>query len=98
VERATPNWAAISATVGWLQTPPTPQNRLRRALAYVNFSFLRCPLDDPAEPGANDIPVKVYASSLNGYDYNVDIEVLTVEDGRIILTDGAGVFEAKGKR
>ncbi len=54
-------------------------------------------VDDPGAPGANDIRVKVHASSLNGHDYNVAIGVLPVEDGRIILTDGAGVVEAKGK-
>jgi hypothetical protein len=30
----------------WLQTPPNPQNRLRQALAYVKFPYLRCPLFD----------------------------------------------------
>ncbi len=54
-------------------------------------------VDDPGEPGNNEVRVKLQASSLNGHDHNVAIGVLPVQDGRIILTDGAGVIEAKGK-
>jgi NADPH:quinone reductase-like Zn-dependent oxidoreductase len=54
-------------------------------------------LDDPGEPSAHEIRVKLHASSLNGHDHNVVLGVLPVQDGRIILTDGAGVIEAKGK-
>jgi NADPH:quinone reductase-like Zn-dependent oxidoreductase len=54
-------------------------------------------VDDPGEPGAPEIRVKLHASSLNGHDHNVVLGVLPVQDGRIILTDGAGIVEAKGK-
>jgi NADPH:quinone reductase-like Zn-dependent oxidoreductase len=54
-------------------------------------------VDDPGEPSAHEIRVKLHASSLNGHDHNVALGVLPVQDGRIILTDGAGVVEMKGK-
>ena len=54
-------------------------------------------VEDPGEPSANEVRVKLHASSLNGHDRNVAFGVLPVQDGRIILTDGAGVIEATGR-
>lgn len=54
-------------------------------------------ISDPGEPTANEVRVRLHASSLNGHDYNVATGVLPVQDRRIILTDGAGIVEAVGK-
>lgn len=53
-------------------------------------------VNDPGAPAAGEIRVKVQASSLNGHDYNVAVGRLPVKDGRILLSDGAGVVEAVG--
>jgi NADPH:quinone reductase-like Zn-dependent oxidoreductase len=52
---------------------------------------------DPGAPGPNEIRVRVQASSLNGHDLNVALGRLPVADGRILLTDGAGIVEAVGE-
>lgn len=54
-------------------------------------------LADPGAPGPNEVRVRVQASSLNGHDLNVALGRLPVADGRILLTDGAGIVEAVGK-
>jgi NADPH:quinone reductase-like Zn-dependent oxidoreductase len=53
-------------------------------------------IDDPGSPGPNEIRVRIHACSLNGHDYNVALGILPVEDGRILMTDGAGIVEAIG--
>lgn len=53
-------------------------------------------LPDPGAPGTGEIRVRIHASSLNGHDYNVAVGRLPVSDGRIVLTDAAGVVEAIG--
>jgi NADPH:quinone reductase-like Zn-dependent oxidoreductase len=53
-------------------------------------------IDDPGVPGANEIRVRIHACCLNRHDYNVALGVLPVEDGRILMSDGAGVVEATG--
>ena len=40
----------------------------------------------------------MHASSLNRHDYNVALGILPVEDGRILMSDGAGIVEAVGTR
>ena len=52
--------------------------------------------EDPGAPGAGEIRVKIDACSLNRHDYNVALGVLPVEDGRIMMSDGAGIIEAIG--
>lgn len=52
--------------------------------------------DDPGPPGPNEIRVRIHGSSLNGHDYNVALGILPVEDGRVLLSDGAGEVEAVG--
>ncbi|WP_046864068.1 zinc-dependent alcohol dehydrogenase family protein [Microvirga massiliensis] len=53
-------------------------------------------LDDPGEPGAGAIRVRLHASSLNFHDYLVVAGKSKVADGRIPMSDGAGVVEAVG--
>jgi NADPH:quinone reductase-like Zn-dependent oxidoreductase len=47
-------------------------------------------------PGAGEIQVQVQASSLNFHDYAVVAGMLPVEEGRIPMSDGAGVVTAVG--
>ncbi|PVY78906.1 NADPH:quinone reductase-like Zn-dependent oxidoreductase [Tamilnaduibacter salinus] len=51
---------------------------------------------DPGEPGTGEIRVRVHASSLNFHDYSVVTGVIPSEDGRIPMSDGAGVVDAVG--
>ena len=48
------------------------------------------------EPQRAEIRVRIRASSLNFHDYVVAIGLLPVADGRIPMSDGAGVVEAVG--
>lgn len=48
------------------------------------------------EPQCGEIRVRNHASSLNFHDYVVAIGLLPVADGRIPMSDGAGVVEAVG--
>lgn len=50
----------------------------------------------PGEPGPGEIRVRVHASSLNFHDYGVVSGRMPTEDGRIPMSDGAGVVEAVG--
>jgi NADPH:quinone reductase-like Zn-dependent oxidoreductase len=52
--------------------------------------------NDPGAPGPGDIRVRVHASSLNYHDLAVVMGMLPTDDGRIPLSDGAGVVEAVG--
>jgi NADPH:quinone reductase-like Zn-dependent oxidoreductase len=52
--------------------------------------------DDPGAPGPGEIRVRVHASSLNYHDFGVVMGRLPTDDGRIPLSDGAGVVEAVG--
>jgi len=52
--------------------------------------------DDPGAPGPNEIRVRIHGSSLNGHDYNVALGILPVEEGRVLMSDGAGEVEAVG--
>jgi len=54
-------------------------------------------LDDPGQPAAGEIRVRVKASSLNFHDYGVAAGFIPTEDGRIPMSDGAGVVEAVGE-
>ena len=48
------------------------------------------------EPGSGQIRVRIHASSLNFHDYLVATGLLPVDDGRIPMSDGAGLVEAVG--
>lgn len=50
----------------------------------------------PGEPGPGEVRVRVHASSLNFHDYAVAVGILPAADGRIPMSDGAGVVEAVG--
>ncbi len=55
--------------------------------------------DDACEvkkPSHGEILVKIHAGSLNYHDYLVAIGTLETDDGRILLSDGAGVIEEIG--
>jgi len=52
--------------------------------------------DDPGLPGPNELRVKIHGSSLNGHDQNVAKGILPIEEGRILMSDGAGIVEAIG--
>ena len=54
-------------------------------------------LDDPGRPGPREIRVGLHASSLNFHDYRVLATPGAVADGRIPMSDGAGVVEAVGE-
>ena len=51
----------------------------------------------PGEPGPGEIRVRIHASSLNFHDYGVVAGAIPTEDGRIPMSDGAGVVEAIGE-
>ena len=50
----------------------------------------------PGRPKANEVLVRIKASSLNFHDYAVVMGWLSTETGRIPLADGAGVVEEVG--
>ena len=56
-------------------------------------------LDDiaPREPGTGEIRVRVHATSLNYHDYIVVKGGIPTPDGRVPMSDGAGVVEAVGE-
>ncbi|HSP57465.1 MAG TPA: NAD(P)-dependent alcohol dehydrogenase, partial [Halomonas sp.] len=51
----------------------------------------------PGEPGPGEMRVRLHASSLNFHDYGVVVGMIPTEDGRIPMSDGAGVVEAVGE-
>lgn len=51
----------------------------------------------PGEPGPGEIKVRLHASSLNFHDYAVVAGMIPTGDGRIPMSDGAGVVEAVGE-
>jgi NADPH:quinone reductase-like Zn-dependent oxidoreductase len=57
----------------------------------------RIELPDPGPPGPGAIRVRLHASSLNFHDYGVVSTPNRVSDGRIPMSDGAGLVEAVGE-
>jgi NADPH:quinone reductase-like Zn-dependent oxidoreductase len=57
----------------------------------------RIALPDPGPPGPGAIRVRLHASSLNFHDYGVVSTSNRVSDGRIPMSDGAGVVEVVGE-
>lgn len=51
---------------------------------------------DPGRPASVQVRVGVYASFLNGHDLNVARGILPVAEGRILVTDAAGIVEEVG--
>lgn len=68
--------------------------RLRHPAGLDNLDFSE--IADPGEPGPGQIRVKLHASSLNFHDYGVISGRLPAEEGRVLMSDGAGVVEAIG--
>ncbi|CAG9261616.1 zinc-dependent alcohol dehydrogenase family protein [Paraburkholderia caribensis] len=56
----------------------------------------RTEIADPGAPAPGEIRVRVHASSLNFHDLGVVTGRLPTDDGRIPMSDGAGVVEAIG--
>lgn len=54
-------------------------------------------IDEPMAPNAGEVSVRLHASSLNYHDYLVAIGMIPTDDGRIPLSDGAGVIESVGE-
>jgi NADPH:quinone reductase-like Zn-dependent oxidoreductase len=54
-------------------------------------------MPDPGAPGPGEIRVRLHASSLNYHDYGVVSGRMGTADGRIPMSDGAGVVEAVGE-
>lgn len=54
-------------------------------------------LPDPGAPGPGEIRVRVHASSLNYHDYGVVSGRMPTADGRIPMSDAAGVVETVGE-
>src|SRR4029453_14103519 len=54
-------------------------------------------IEDPGNPGPGEIRVRLHASSLNYHDYAVVSGMVPTADGRVPMSDGAGLVEAVGK-
>ena len=52
---------------------------------------------EPAAPGRGEITVRIHATSLNYHDYAVVVGGIKTPEGRIPMSDGAGVVEAVGE-
>lgn len=61
-------------------------------LACIKFSERA----EPLPPSAGEIQVRIHACSLNYHDYAVVMGMIPTSNGRIPLSDGAGVVEAAG--
>ncbi|MBF7688277.1 zinc-dependent alcohol dehydrogenase family protein [Acinetobacter rathckeae] len=54
-------------------------------------------ISDPGQPKRGEIRVRIQASSLNFHDFMVARGIMPTENGRVLLSDGAGVVEAVGE-
>ena len=52
---------------------------------------------EPRAPGFGELQVEIKASSLNFHDYAVVTGLIPAEDGRVPMSDGAGVVTAVGE-
>lgn len=68
--------------------------RLRRPGGIEELELVD--LADPGKPQAGEIRVRIHASSLNYHDLGVVSGQMPADDGRIPMSDGAGVVEAVG--
>ncbi len=67
--------------------------KLKKPGGLDHLEMVETPIVDPQ---CGEIRVRNHASSLNFHDYVVAIGLLPVADGRIPMSDGAGVVEAVG--
>jgi NADPH:quinone reductase-like Zn-dependent oxidoreductase len=54
-------------------------------------------MPEPSGPAPDEVRVRLHASSLNYHDYGVVSGRMPTQDGRIPMSDGAGVIEAVGE-
>ena len=54
-------------------------------------------LPDPGQPGLGQIRIALHATSLNYHDLLVVNGNIPTDDGRVLMSDGAGVVEAVGE-
>jgi NADPH:quinone reductase-like Zn-dependent oxidoreductase len=54
-------------------------------------------MPDPGEPGPGEVRVRLHGSSLNYHDYGVVSGRMPTAEGRVPMSDGAGVVEAVGE-
>ena len=52
---------------------------------------------EPRAPGFGEVQVRIHATSLNFHDYAVVTGLLPTDDGRIPMSDGAGVVTVVGE-
>lgn len=69
--------------------------QLRQPASLDNLTLVD--MAEPAAPGRGEITVRLHASSLNYHDYVVVIGGIKTPEGRIPMSDGAGVVEAIGE-
>ncbi|MBN4053953.1 NAD(P)-dependent alcohol dehydrogenase [Haliea sp. AH-315-K21] len=69
--------------------------RIKQPAGLDNLQYVD--IDDASAPGAGEMLVKIHASSLNFHDYAVVTGRTNPADGRIPMSDGAGVVEAVGE-
>ncbi|MBA6117081.1 MULTISPECIES: zinc-dependent alcohol dehydrogenase family protein [Pseudomonas] len=68
---------------------------LRQPAGLANLILTN--LADPGAPAAGEIRVRIHASSLNAHDLGVVTGRLRTAEGRIPMSDGAGIVEAIGE-
>lgn len=68
--------------------------KLNAPASLANLTYVDLP--DAGEPKVGEIRVKLMASSLNYHDFAVVAGMIPTQDGRIPMSDGAGVVEAVG--
>lgn len=69
--------------------------QIRQPASLDNLALVD--MAEPAAPGPGEITVRLKASSLNYHDYVVVIGGIPTPEGRIPMSDGAGVVEAVGE-
>ena len=82
------------------------RRKVKKGLALVKAARIRLPaglsslqigdMEDPKAPAMGEILVRLRASSLNFHDYAVATGIMAAQDGRIPMSDGAGIIEAVG--
>ena len=69
--------------------------QLKHPASLANLQLTE--MAEPAAPGPGEITVRLHATSLNYHDYVVVIGGIPTPEGRIPMSDGAGVVEAVGE-
>lgn len=54
-------------------------------------------INEAKDPDSGEITVRIHANSLNYHDYAVALGLIPATDGRILMSDGAGVVSAVGE-